>query len=76
LHLRGGRKGRRRLPAGLRGGWEGTWPADVAFALVQSGLLLGKSIGFLPIRVHVPEQKEIDKNGWQNVGLVIDEWLL
>jgi hypothetical protein len=57
-------------------GWDGTWPADVAFALVQSGLLLDKSIGFLPTRVHVPEQKEIDKNGWQNVGLVIDEWLL
>jgi hypothetical protein len=57
-------------------GWEGTWPADVAFALVQADLLRGKSIGFLPTRVHVPEEKEIARNGWQKVGLVIDEWIL
>jgi hypothetical protein len=57
-------------------GWEGNWPADVAFTLVQADLLRGKSIGFLPTRVHVPDQKEIDRNGWQQVALVIDEWLL
>jgi hypothetical protein len=56
--------------------WEGTWPADVAFSLVQADLLRGKSIGFLPTKIHVPEQKEIDKYGWKDVGLVIDEWLL
>jgi hypothetical protein len=52
------------------------WPADVAFALVQADMLRGKSIGFLPTKVHVPDQKEIDKHGWANVSLVIDEWLL
>jgi hypothetical protein len=26
--------------------WQGTWPADAAFALVQADLLRGKSIGF------------------------------
>jgi hypothetical protein len=57
-------------------GWEGPWPADVAFSLVQADLLRGKSIGFLPTKVHVPEQKEIDQHGWQKVGLVVDEWLL
>jgi hypothetical protein len=56
--------------------WDGSWPADIAFALVQADLLRGKSIGFLPTRVHVPEQKEIDEHGWQKVALVIDEWLL
>jgi hypothetical protein len=56
--------------------WEGNWPADVAFALVCADLLRGKSIGFLPTKVHAPEQKEIDKNGWDKVALVIDEWLL
>jgi hypothetical protein len=56
--------------------WDGNWPADVAFALVQADLLRGKSIGFLPTRVHVPDQKEIDQHGWQKVSLVIDEWLL
>ena len=34
------------------------WPADTAFALVQSGLLLGKSIGFLPTKIHLPTEKE------------------
>jgi hypothetical protein len=43
---------------------------------VQADLLRGKSIGFLPTKVHVPEAKEIDKYGWKDVGLVIDEWLL
>jgi hypothetical protein len=56
--------------------WQGSWPADVAFALVQADLLRGKSIGFLPTKVHAPEPKEIEQHGWQKVGLVIDEWLL
>jgi hypothetical protein len=56
--------------------WQGAWPADVAFSLVQADLLRGKSIGFLPTKLHAPEQKEIDKNGWNKVDLVIDEWLL
>jgi hypothetical protein len=39
--------------------------------------LQGKSIGFLPTRLHVPTSEEADRNGWgERVGLVIDEWLL
>jgi hypothetical protein len=56
--------------------WPGDWPADVAFSLVQADLLRGKSIGFLPTRVHVPDGKELEKSGWTKVGLVIDEWIL
>jgi hypothetical protein len=53
------------------------WPPDQVFALIQAGLLQGKSIGFLPTKVHIPDGKEVQKNGWSdNVGLVIDEWLL
>ncbi|HTU18445.1 MAG TPA: hypothetical protein VMG10_10330 [Gemmataceae bacterium] len=53
------------------------WPPDQVFALIQAGLLQGKSIGFLPTRVHIPDSKEVQKNGWNdNVDLVIDEWLL
>jgi hypothetical protein len=52
------------------------WPADVAFTLVQADLLRGKSIGFLPTRVHVPTDAEIEQHNWQGVGLVIDEWIL
>lgn len=53
---------------------EKEWPADSAFALVSSGLMIGKSIGFLTLKTHqaTPGEQE------QNPGLrrVIDEWLL
>ena len=54
------------------------WPPDTTFALVQAGLLNGKSIGFLPLKVHTPDEKEYQKNGWahDSVKRVIDEWLL
>jgi hypothetical protein len=57
-------------------GWEGTWPADVALCLVQADLLRGKSIGFLPTKVHAPDAAERQANDWQAVDLVIDEWIL
>jgi hypothetical protein len=53
------------------------WLPDKVFALVQAGLLQGKSIGFLPTRVHVPDEEECARNGWgEGARLVIDEWLL
>jgi hypothetical protein len=57
-------------------GWDGAWPADVAFALVQADLLRGKSIGFLPVKVHTPSAEERRQKDWDHVGLVIDEWIL
>ena len=40
-------------------------------------MMSGKSIGFLPTKVHIPDEKEVKKNGWGNaIDLVIDEWLL
>ncbi len=53
------------------------WPSDQVFALIQAGLLQGKSVGFLPVKVHVPDAREVQKNNWgDRVDLVIDEWLL
>ncbi len=59
-------------------GWEQgkSWPPDQAFALVQAGLLQGKSIGFLPLKVHFADQKEADKQGYPEGALVHDDWLL
>lgn len=57
-------------------GWQGIWPADVALSLVQADLLRGKSIGFLPTKVHAPDVSERQTNGWKDVDLVIDEWIL
>jgi hypothetical protein len=55
---------------------EKDWPADIAFALVHADLLRGKSIGFLPTRVHRPTKEEKSLNNWHDVEQVIDEWLL
>src|ERR1700730_17344605 len=53
-----------------------TWVPDKVLALVQAGLLQGKSIGFLPTKVHVPDEKEIEANIWDGeVRLVIHDWL-
>jgi hypothetical protein len=56
---------------------EPVWTPDAAFTLVQSGLMSGKSIGFLPVKFHVPSSHEIaQKPELQGVARVIDEWLL
>jgi hypothetical protein len=56
--------------------WSDPWPPDKVFSLVQAGLLQGKSIGFLPTRVHFADPKEAKQSGWPEGTLVIDEWLL
>jgi len=58
-------------------GWAGDWAPDQAFALVRSGLLLGKSIGFVPLAMHPPTADEIARNvSWKNVRYVVERWLL
>lgn len=58
-------------------GWPGDWAPDQAFALVRSGLLLGKSIGFIPLALHPPTPEEIARNvSWKGVRSVIERWLL
>jgi hypothetical protein len=59
--------------------WPGDspWLPDQVFALVQAGLLRGKSIGFLPLEVHTPDRAEVARHGWDDsVRLVVDRWLL
>jgi len=56
---------------------EDAWRPDKAFALVQAGLLQGKSIGFLPTKLHLPMQREAKKNGWSDdTRCVIEDWIL
>jgi hypothetical protein len=52
------------------------WPPNKVLALVQAGMLQGKSIGFLPLKVHAPTDRELEEHGWHGCRLVIDEWLL
>jgi hypothetical protein len=55
---------------------ESPWTPDQVFALVQNGLLAGKSIGFLPTKAHFADSKEAKKEAWPEGTLVFDEWLL
>jgi hypothetical protein len=59
-------------------GKETPWPPDKVFSLVKADILLGKSIGFLPLKAHIPTEKEYKEHGWQenSVERVFDEWLL
>ena len=59
------------FPAGL------PWIPDQIFALVQTGLLAGKSIGFLPLAVRNPTAQETrDNPRLVDANLVIEKWLL
>ncbi len=40
------------------------WPPDQMPTLVQAGLLNGKSIGFLPLKVHLADAKASEKYGF------------
>ena len=53
------------------------WPCDIAFELVKAGLLRGKSIGFVPLKLRAPTAEEIEKNtDFARVRYIIEEWLL
>jgi hypothetical protein len=53
------------------------WPPDLTFTLVQSGLLSGKSIGFLPTKVRPPTDDERHlRPEMEKVQRIIEEWVL
>ncbi len=57
--------------------WPGDWPPDRAFELVRAGLLRGKSIGFIPLKLRAPTPDEVSQRpAWAKVRYVIEEWLL
>jgi hypothetical protein len=55
---------------------EEPWPPDKVFALIQSGLLNAKSIGWLPTKAHYADSREVTRHGYPENTLVIEEWLL
>ncbi len=53
------------------------WEPDCIFGMVKSGLLIGKSVGFLRLKSHAPTPEEIKKNPeLANCRRIIDEWML
>ncbi|HYV38346.1 MAG TPA: hypothetical protein VE988_21870 [Gemmataceae bacterium] len=72
-----GVKAKTQYPARPAGWPEETWAPDAAFALVQAGLMTGKSIGFLTLKTHMPSDHEIAQRPFlKDVRRIVDEWLL
>ena len=40
-------------------GWTGDWMPDTVLALIQAGMLQGKSVGFVRLKSHAPSSHEI-----------------
>jgi hypothetical protein len=58
-------------------GWSDDWLPDNVLALIQAGMLQGKSVGFLRLKSHAPSSHEIAANPeLAQVCRIIDEWLL
>ncbi|MGL4553968.1 MAG: hypothetical protein ACRC33_22640 [Gemmataceae bacterium] len=60
-------------------GWpaDQRWPADEVLALVQAGLCLGKSIGFLPRDSGPPTEEELRQHPeWAGARRIVRHWLL
>lgn len=56
---------------------DSSWPPDETLALVQAGLLRGKSIGFLPLKARPPSEEEVKQHpDMAGVRYVIEKWLL
>lgn len=56
---------------------DGPWPPDQALALIKSGLLMGKSVGFLPLEGGPPQDDEVKTQPtWGTAKLIIKRWLL
>ncbi len=72
-----GVKAKTHYPARPAGWTQCDWPPDLAFELVKAGLLRGKSIGFLPLKLRSPTSDEIAKTPTLGkVRYIIEQWLL
>jgi hypothetical protein len=72
-----GIKAKTHYPARPDGWTLSDWPPDLAFELVKAGLLQGKSIGFIPLKLRAPTGEEIQQNAaFAKVRYIIEEWLL
>ncbi len=72
-----GVKAKTHFPSRPTGWTLSDWPPDLAFELVKAGLLRGKSIGFLPLKLRSPTADEIAKTPtFGQVRYIIEQWLL
>lgn len=72
-----GVKAKTHYPARPSGWTLSDWPPDLAFELVKAGMLQGKSIGFIPLKLRAPTAEEVQQNAaLAQVRYIIEEWLL
>ena len=57
--------------------WNGEWFPSAVFALIQQGILKGKSIGFLPLEARPPKEDEIKaRPDWAGARLIFPKTVL
>ena len=57
--------------------WQGDWFPSAVFALIQQGVLKGKSIGFLPLEARPPKEDEIKgRPDWAGARLIFPKSVL
>jgi len=57
--------------------WSGEWPSDQAFALIQSGLMCAKSVGFLTLASRPPTEADLrSRPEWAGCRRIVSKWLL
>ena len=57
--------------------WQGDWFADAVLHYVTEGFMPGRSVGFIPMEVRPPSEKEIkERPELAGVNRVIAKWLL
>jgi len=63
--------------AAMPAGWQGEWFPAAVFALIQQGILKGKSIGFLPLEARPPKEDEIKaRPDWAGCRLIFPKTVL
>lgn len=55
-------------------GWEGNWFVDAVYSMIQEGVIRGKSVGFLPLKIRGVTSDEISAHPeWEQASAVIEE---
>ena len=63
--------------AAMPAGWQGEWFPAAVFALIQQGILKGKSIGFLPLEARPPKEDELKaRPDWAGCRLIFPKTVL
>lgn len=57
--------------------WEGDWEPDRVLEMIRAGLLMGKSVGFIPLKSrYITEAMREEDKSLKGVRRIVEKWLL